>query len=736
MEISAAFRRAFAPLTRDAFENLRKTELIPSENLTGLQLLREKASNERNLRELYRDRAPFELIQNADDAGATAATFIVCNDGLAFGHNGAWFTVENFRSLAEGWSNKKPGECIGHKGLGFRSVLDVTASPVLGRISARHDEQFAVRFSWKINEGFIQRVLTKSPDLRSHYASWTRNGNSACPVMAIPSAVRGDSLGGGTSAWQRLRALSHTTLFWLPAVDPELPASAAAQVSVSPITSSSGKDRLLSFLDQEMAVVLPFLRVLKSISVFEANRQLLTIKLEDTELEKKPLYWSRTSNLRSSGTTTRSKSIFQVGTRRAIPPKVKNDPHTPVAAITLDAISVSLAVELLEGQPSPLLDAPFYVYFPTEDRTGTGFIVHADFHVEPHRKHLMSGALNDWIYTEAAKLAAGPFLTELLHRFSAGATFDALGPVEFGNKFLELFAAELRSREAPFVPTASGFVPRAAAVLAPNQYQSAYFEGELSEALRELRPDASLVLAEADCARTRSFLKLADVEVLENESLVQLIEHAATASARTVEWWLRAYSQLSRDPVISSYRKDQFVGRALVPGENVILRVPSPTDAQLCLPPARARTATVPSVFSPVFTFVDSDLAEQLDDIEDSVSAWVRERFGVTRFEASELLPRAVRAVTPKLFSGERALSKNELVEMWRFVQALSSTSRIQAADDVWASVGRLPLILESDAELPEAIDHRSLAPAFLLYWPDDYLPQEQWIKGLAHSTR
>src|SRR5438094_3997371 len=123
MEISNVTRRALTPLTRDTFEELKKNELVPSEDLTGLKLLREKASNERNLSELYRDRAPFELIQNADDAGATSAAFVVCSDGLAFGHNGRWFTVENFCSLAEGWSNKKPGECIGHKGLGFRSVL-------------------------------------------------------------------------------------------------------------------------------------------------------------------------------------------------------------------------------------------------------------------------------------------------------------------------------------------------------------------------------------------------------------------------------------------------------------------------------------------------------------------------------------------------------------------------------------------------------------------------------------
>jgi hypothetical protein len=638
--------------------------------------------------------------------------------------------VENFRSLAEGWSNKRPGECIGHKGLGFRSVLDLTASPVLGRVSAKDNEQFAVKFSWKNNESFVQRVLANSPELRSHYVSWTRNGQSACPVMAIPSTIRTDSLGGGTSSWQRLRALGHTTLFWLPAADPDLPTAAAAQLSVNPITVSSGKDRLLSFLTEELTVVLPFLRTLRSIVVYEANRQLLTIDLQETEIVKKSSYWSRTSTLRSTGVATQSRSIFQVGTRCAIPPQVKKDPHTPIAARTLEDVAVTLAVEMVDGDPSPF-EAPFYVYFPTEDHTGTGFIVHADFHVEPHRKHLMSGAFNTWIHKEAAKLAAGHFLTELLERFSAAAVFDVLGPMGSATKFLELFTAELRFRKAPFIPTAAGLVPRIAALLAPNEYQSSYFESELSGALRAVRPNACLVLAEVDCSRTRTFLRLADVEVLDSDSLVQLIEYTAKGSTRSTEWWLRAYSQLARDPIVSSYRRDHFVGRALVPGETGILTVPTPTDAQLCLPPARARTTTVPAVFSSVFKFVGSDLAEQLDDTEDSVAAWIRDRFAITRFEASELLPRAVRAVNPKLFSGERALTKTELVEMWKFVQALSSTSRMQAADDVWSSIGRLPLVIDGNATSSEMLDPASLAPAFLLYWPDEYIPGEAWINGL-----
>ena len=56
------------PLDLPRFEKIRESEFRPPYNLFGLKYLRDKAGNERNLRELYKSRAPYELLQNADDA--------------------------------------------------------------------------------------------------------------------------------------------------------------------------------------------------------------------------------------------------------------------------------------------------------------------------------------------------------------------------------------------------------------------------------------------------------------------------------------------------------------------------------------------------------------------------------------------------------------------------------------------------------------------------------------------
>ena len=94
------------PLDESRFTQIRDKELRPSFNLTVIKLLRDKAGRERDLRELYRNRAPYELLQNGDDAKARTAVFILSEEGLAFAHDGNWFTVANFRSLADGWSDK------------------------------------------------------------------------------------------------------------------------------------------------------------------------------------------------------------------------------------------------------------------------------------------------------------------------------------------------------------------------------------------------------------------------------------------------------------------------------------------------------------------------------------------------------------------------------------------------------------------------------------------------------
>ncbi len=86
MNIPQNLSDQFQALDRVRFEEIRDREFKPSYDLIGLKYLRDKAGNERNLREAYKGRAPYELLQNADDAGAEKVVFILSSDGLAFVH--------------------------------------------------------------------------------------------------------------------------------------------------------------------------------------------------------------------------------------------------------------------------------------------------------------------------------------------------------------------------------------------------------------------------------------------------------------------------------------------------------------------------------------------------------------------------------------------------------------------------------------------------------------------------
>jgi hypothetical protein len=88
----------------------------------------------------YQGRVLYELIQNASDAhsrAGAAAGVRICLDRSEGGHGAAYvvnagrpFARDNFRAINSiAQSSKPPGQGIGNKGLGFRSVLTVCDWP-------------------------------------------------------------------------------------------------------------------------------------------------------------------------------------------------------------------------------------------------------------------------------------------------------------------------------------------------------------------------------------------------------------------------------------------------------------------------------------------------------------------------------------------------------------------------------------------------------------------------------
>jgi len=85
------------------------------------------------LGQLYSERTHFifELIQNAEDAGATELTFEVFEDRLELRHDGRPFTEADVRGVCGVGQSGKSGDltAIGKFGIGFKSVYAYTKSP-------------------------------------------------------------------------------------------------------------------------------------------------------------------------------------------------------------------------------------------------------------------------------------------------------------------------------------------------------------------------------------------------------------------------------------------------------------------------------------------------------------------------------------------------------------------------------------------------------------------------------
>ncbi|MCL0058494.1 DUF3883 domain-containing protein [Dehalococcoidia bacterium] len=729
------------PLNRIRFERMKDTEFRPGYDLIGLKYLRDKAGNERNLRELYRGRAPYELLQNADDAGANKAVFILSAEGLAFAHDGDWFTVENFRSLADGWSDKDPNQCIGHKGLGFRSVLDITPAPYL--LKAEPGDFFGVKFTWALNNGHIQETLHRQPDLRAHYETWTRQGQLCCPVMAIPGLARKQTLGAGVSIFNALVngdfGSDFTTMFWFPARDPDISPAVLSELSPVPIVADEdGRECLLSFMADEVSVLLPFLASVQEVRVHEGHRCIALAQIPPPVAGQKPEEITVLTELKGKRET---RSFFRMIFVNDIPPSIRNLPDTPKAVKRMERARLSLLVCLENGQPVHNARSAFHVYFPTEELTGLGFVVHADFYVKPDRTRIMKAGYNDWLLGCAAKAAANEFLTRLLLQYRASSVFEALSPVESivsepSALLRQLFGKALQERQEPFVPTNVGLLGRDEVLLPPAVDVDGFWETHFPQELCRLVKDKKAFLAPTnDGRRQRAFLSLADVDVLQPEAFIDFVEVASTTN-KDAHWWYECYKYMVNEETLSRHDHSFFAGRKLIPGgEAGVVAVPTvESDVVVTLPPIGTVTNyRLPPCFAEIFVLVDNALAQLLQSGEDTVRNWVLDRFHISRFEATELLPRAIRRIAPQIFAGELKISRSELIAAWRFIKAVTDASRMIKSAEFWQDMGRFPLPLRHVVPTEE-LDGKRLVPAFLAYWPDSWVKDDNclWqVEGL-----
>src|SRR4051812_8261391 len=124
-----------------------------------------------------------ELLQNADDAGAKAASVRIEDNTFIFEHDGGDFDHEQFASLCRfGYSNKRNLHTIGFRGVGFKSTFSLgdrvrIQTPTLDVYFDRERFTLAV---WSVNATGTARTRIGVPftdklrekQLRMNFEEW------------------------------------------------------------------------------------------------------------------------------------------------------------------------------------------------------------------------------------------------------------------------------------------------------------------------------------------------------------------------------------------------------------------------------------------------------------------------------------------------------------------------------------------------------------------------------------
>ena len=403
------------------------------------------AKAEDSVRREYRGRYLFELLQNASDAiidgviehddetgsprwnnvrfELTDRSLLVANFGMPFKPN-------NIRAICRLHNTtKSASKQIGHKGIGFKSVLEITETPEV------YSDRYAFGFHRHEFVAKIRKIIKDSS-----------LDETSVPVLRAPFVRRLGKL--PFDERERIEALfasGYATVVRLQLKSQDLLPSVEQRMRVEL------RPELLLFLDaiDKLEVCYPSGEEM----VFSRD-----IRRESDDGSKHVFLWS------TEGEDLHIESRWLV-----LPPReLSIDDQDLVKDLgdaweDVRAVRCSVAFPLTsEGTLAVDMGSqPFHVYFPTEEFCGLRFLVNADFYIEAARKDIHRNSLNDWLAEELALHIASTGVQVLCDQFRRDPTVvDVLAPVVqrpergFGAYFYEQYLLALS--DGQFVPLESG----------------------------------------------------------------------------------------------------------------------------------------------------------------------------------------------------------------------------------------------------------------------------------------
>lgn len=442
--------------------------------------LQEDVSQEAQVASDYRGRLVFEILQNADDAMASEGSFdnrvafLVTDNELWMANSGRALTEADVKGLCGIGASSKIGmrgmkrASIGHKGLGFKSVLEITDAPqvysrthsfVLGRDEAR----------------------SQIGDL------WQALGRPA--PQHVPSMRFPRELGAAPGEWHDLQERGYNTAFCLPFKD-----------SFGPRQRAELADLLLSL---PLTTVL-FLKHLQRIEVTSkvtsrAEQHAWTVErlrrnaaggLEPvSSLQLSGIYHVRVESQHADGAT------FLLAHDGELPVGAHRSGLTGPAWDGVETTEVSVAaLHPDEAREMPASWRHFHVFLPTQEPNPYPLLVNGAFATDLSRRHVAVGDdpsdYNRHLVCSAGRLFVSDLLPTLA-TYGPDAVLALLdrGPSPVGTPAALLLHSQLSAELAPvpLIPTEHAELVSISSVVLP-----APALGPAAGSFREvLKPDST-----------------------------------------------------------------------------------------------------------------------------------------------------------------------------------------------------------------------------------------------------
>lgn len=435
------------------------------------------------VRHQYHGRFAIELIQNAYDAVSRAAdrkasqcriemrlemdggfgTLYVANDGAPFSHS-------NFESVSRlGQSDKDPARSVGNKGIGFRSVLEISQKP---RVWSRRQEAgpafdgYCFGFDPEFARSLLDPVLAileerPLPVEQKWFAEVVDDDPSLCERLCAGARRRREHGANSTRSWLReeIGYLSPYLLPWpqsarSPVVD-DLEARGFASVLALPLLSPAATSLVERKLAELTADSMLFLDHLKALTITTPNgsRSLHRRILQEAT-------GPRGSGKISicSGDTTRHYSIWRrelavLDMPEAVQGSILGLPgHWP----KLERAEISISVSD-DHEPTP---GKLSIFLPTSLESGAALHINGPFFGDMSRTTISfdteaegaqaGGSYNDFLLHQTAVLALEAIAGDLAGCSAAEAAgiLDILAPHAAENTPKERWQNHLRQAAA------------------------------------------------------------------------------------------------------------------------------------------------------------------------------------------------------------------------------------------------------------------------------------------------